>query len=85
MPTSVALGNHFEDFVRDQVRNGRYNNVSEVVRAALRLLEEQEHRRLLELASLRQAIDAGRGSGPSRDAEAVFNRLEARYAAPLQE
>lgn len=38
MPTSVALSSHFESFIREQVETGRYNNVSEVVRAGLRLL-----------------------------------------------
>lgn len=42
MPTSIALGSHFKDFVRQQVNSGRYNNVSEVVRAGLRLLENHE-------------------------------------------
>ena len=42
MPTSVALGTHFEDFVKMQVASGRYNNVSEVVRDGLRLLQDQE-------------------------------------------
>jgi len=41
MPTSVALSSHFEAFVREQVESGRYNNASEVVRAGLRLLEDE--------------------------------------------
>mgnify|MGYP000730549992 CR=1 FL=1 len=36
MPTSVALGPHFEAFIREQVAKGRYNNASEVVRDTLR-------------------------------------------------
>ena len=39
MPISVALNPYFETFVRDQVESDRYNNVNEVVRAGLRLLE----------------------------------------------
>ena len=42
MPTSVALGTHFEAFVKMQVASGRYNNASEVVRDGLRLLQDQE-------------------------------------------
>jgi antitoxin ParD1/3/4 len=81
MPTSVALGNHFETFIHDQVQSGRFNNVSEVVRAGLRLLEEREERKQLELDALRAAIAAGRSSGPAKPADAVFGRLEAKYAA----
>jgi antitoxin ParD1/3/4 len=81
MPTSVALGNHFEVFVRGQVESGRFNNSSEVVRAGLRLLEESEQRTQLELDALRAQIDAGRASGPRKSAEAVFTRLEAKYRA----
>lgn len=81
MPTSVALGSHFEGFVREQVQTGRFNNVSEVVRAGLRLLEESEQRRQLELEALRAEIAAGRASGGPKPADAVFDRLEAKYAA----
>lgn len=81
MPTSVALGRHFEGFVRDQVQTGRFNNVSEVVRAALRLLEESEQRRLVELEALRAEIAAGRSSGPPLPGEGVLDRLEAKYGA----
>ncbi len=55
MAKSVALGEHFEKFVADQVAHGRYNNESEVVRAGLRLLEEHE----LRLKELRALIDEG--------------------------
>lgn len=81
MPTSVALGNHFEAFVRDQLQSGRFNNASEVVRAGLRLLEEREERKQLELDALRAEIAAGRASGSTKSADAVFDRLEAKYAA----
>ncbi len=81
MPTSVALGTYFETFIRDQVQSGRFNNVSEVVRAGLRLLEEQEERKQLELEALRAEIAAGRASGAAKPADAMFDRLEAKYAA----
>jgi antitoxin ParD1/3/4 len=62
MPTSVALGDHFEEFIREQLESGRFNNVSEVVRAGLRLLEDEQ--KLLELrhrklkAAIREGIDS---------------------------
>lgn len=84
MPTSVALGSHLERFVREQAQAGRFNNASEVVRAGLRLLEEGEQRRQLELDALRAAIAAGRASGEPRPADAVFDRLEAKDAVVVR-
>jgi antitoxin ParD1/3/4 len=78
MPTSVALGNHFETFIREQIASGRFNDVSEVVRAGLRLLEQQEQRYQLELEALRAEIAAGR-AGSAKSADDVFQRLEAKY------
>lgn len=83
MPTSVALSKHFETFVRDQVESGRFNNVSEVVRAGLRLLEDQEQVNDMKLAELRVVIAAGLKSGKGRSADQVFTRLEAKYRAQL--
>lgn len=60
--TSVSLGDHFADFVEDRVSTGRYSTASDVVRAGLRLLEEQEAR----LDALRSALEAGERSGPSK-------------------
>lgn len=79
MPTSVALGAHFESFVKEQLAAGRFNNASEVIRAGLRLLEDQEQVQALKLQELRSAIAAGAASGPGRDADAVFDRLGKKY------
>ena len=61
--TSVSLGNYFDQFVSSQVTVGRYKNVSEVIRAGLRLLEEEESRVTL----LRNAIQEGTDSGIAYD------------------
>jgi antitoxin ParD1/3/4 len=79
MPTSVALGEHFEDFVKRQLTDGRYNNASEVVRAGLRLLEDAEQERTIRLKALRASIKAGLDSGAGHEADTVFDRLEAKY------
>jgi antitoxin ParD1/3/4 len=78
MPTSVALSPHFETFIRQQVDSGRFNNVSEVVRAGLRLLEEREAEQAAKLQALREAIAVGLASGPDLSEEEVFDELEAK-------
>ena len=78
MPTSVALNPHFEQFIRTQIDSGHYNDESEVVRAALRLLEDQQSKRALQLEGLRSAIAAGL-QGPCIPADEAFDRLEAKY------
>lgn len=59
--TSFSLGDHFTRFVEAQVKEGRYGNASDVMRAALRLLEEREAK----LTALRAALIEGEKSGPS--------------------
>lgn len=61
--TSVALGPYFENFISTTIQTGRYNNASEVIRAGLRLLEENE-RKIMELKS---AIEEGENSGRYED------------------
>jgi antitoxin ParD1/3/4 len=61
--TSISIGDHFEHFIESTVSTGRFNNASEVVRAGLRLLEEEENR----IQILRQAIQEGVESGRAVD------------------
>ena len=75
MPTSVALGSHFEEFVKKQLESGRFNNVSEIVRAGLRLLEDEE-----KLRQLKVAIQAGIDSEDAGSVEEVVARNRARRA-----
>jgi antitoxin ParD1/3/4 len=75
MSTNVTLGAHFEAFVRQQLESGRYNNVSEVLRAALRLLEDQEKRRERELDT---ALQEGLDSPDAGDLDEVIERGKAR-------
>ncbi|WP_397458511.1 type II toxin-antitoxin system ParD family antitoxin [Pseudomonas asplenii] len=79
MATSVALSPHFEAFVQQQLATGRFNNVSEVIRAGLRLLEEQQQQFAVKTLELKAALDEGMSNGESRSAEAVFDELEARF------
>jgi len=58
--TSISLGNHFESFIETTVSSGRFNNASEVVRAGLRLLEEEENRIILLRNSISEGIESGR-------------------------
>lgn len=58
--TSISLGNHFEDFIESTVLKGRFSNASEVVRAGLRLLEEEENRIMVLRSSIREGIESGR-------------------------
>jgi antitoxin ParD1/3/4 len=59
--TSFSLGDHFSAFIEDKVAQGRYGSASDVVRAGLRLLEEEEAK----LAALRSALVKGEKSGQS--------------------
>lgn len=59
--TSVTLGEHFEGFITAKIREGRFESISEAVRAAMRLLEEHEQK----VDVLRHALLEGEESGPA--------------------
>lgn len=57
--TSISIGNHFEEFINEEVKSGRYSSVSEVIRSALRLLEREEKKE----RELIKALEVGEQSG----------------------
>ena len=61
--TSITFVTYFEHFIQNTLKEGRYKNASEIVRAGLRLLEEEENR----LATLRHSINEGIASGTAID------------------
>ena len=66
--TSILLGEHFETFIDAQIASGKYSSVSEVVRTALRLFENEENK----VQSLVTALKKGEKSGAAKG----FNRNE---------
>ena len=57
--TSISIGDYFDNFIQNRISAGRYKNASEVVRAGLRLLEEEENKILALRASIQEGIDSG--------------------------
>jgi len=58
--TSISLGDYFDQFVRSQVSAGRYKNVSEVIRAGLRLLENEEREVIVLKNAIQEVLESQR-------------------------
>jgi len=72
--TSVSLGDHFENFVGERVKAGRYSSVSDAVRAGLRMLEQEE----IKLDLLRETLAQGEGQldqGQGIDGEKFMHEI----------
>ena len=83
MPTrNVNLTDELDRFVLAKVRSGRYENASEVIRAALRTLERDEREYEAKLTALRAAIDEGNASGVARNN--VFARVRKTLNLPAR-
>jgi antitoxin ParD1/3/4 len=61
--TSVSLGDYFENFVDSRISEGRFKNASEVIRAGLRMLEEEENK----IMAIKKAINDGIESGIAKN------------------
>ena len=74
--TSISIGTYFDNFIQNRISAGRFKNASEVIRAGLRLLEEEETR----IIALREAIQEGIESGIAYDfnPESHLERLKAK-------
>ncbi len=82
MPSSYSIGKHYENFVQQQLDSGRYNNASEVLRDALRLMETRERRLAVLDAKLARGL-ADIEAGRVHDADEVFDELEAELSAMI--
>jgi antitoxin ParD1/3/4 len=81
MPTrNVNLTPELDHFVHTRIKSGRYENASEVVRAALRTLEREEQEHEVKLAALREAILEGEQSGIARGD--VFAQVRRKLKLP---
>jgi len=66
--TSILLGEYFDDFIKEQIKSGKYSSASEVIRSALRLFEHEERKK----EELINALKKGERSGFIAD----FDRKE---------
>lgn len=57
--TSISLGHYFDEFIKQRITEGRFKNASEVIRAGLRLLEEEENRSIVLKNAIQNGIDSG--------------------------
>jgi antitoxin ParD1/3/4 len=78
---TVALSEDTLSAVRDAVGSGEYASTSEVIRDALRDWRLKRRVAHMELDEMRRLVQEGAESGPGIDADLVFARLRAKYAA----
>lgn len=75
--TSVLLGDHFEKFIQQQIKSGQFTSVSEVIRTALRLFEEEQEKK----SALIEALKKGEQSGFIKefDRNSFLSEMQDRY------
>ncbi|KOP39915.1 type II toxin-antitoxin system ParD family antitoxin [Flavobacterium sp. WLB] len=75
--TSILLGDYFDNFINSQVKTGRFSSASEVIRAALRMFEEEETKK----SELIKELKKGEKSGFVKDFDraSFLNNLDKKY------
>ena len=76
--TSISLGNYFDQFVSNQVSVGRYKNVSEVIRAGLRLLENEESKAIALKNAIQKGLESPRVENFNFDENLIHLKAEKR-------
>ena len=76
--TSITLGSHFEKIIEDSISSGRYASASEVIRAGLRKIDEEERK----IQILKDAIEAGERSGYVKNFDPVkfLKKMNSKYS-----
>ncbi|POY39039.1 type II toxin-antitoxin system ParD family antitoxin [Solitalea longa] len=77
--TSILLGDHFDNFINQQIKTGKFSTASEVVRAALRMFEHEETKK----SELIKELQKGEKSGfvESFDREVFLKSLKQKHSA----
>ena len=81
MPSSYALGKHYEAFIKKLVESGRYASASEVVRAAMRGLELHHSFPVIEVDELRESLVQIRLKDDYADVETLMAEIDGIIAA----
>jgi antitoxin ParD1/3/4 len=81
MSTNVSLTNELELFIQQKVKTGFYASTSEVIRAGLRLLKEQDNMQDVKMEILKEEIQKGYNSGKATplDMQSIIAEAHAKY------
>ena len=72
--TSVILGEHFDEFIKSEIKAGRYRSASEIIRSGLRLLEDEK----IKIFAINEALIVGENSGEEKEFDNEKFKLKMR-------
>ncbi len=77
--TSILLGDYFDKFINQQVQSGKFSSASEVVRAALRMFEQEETKKVELIQELKRGEKSGFEKNFSR--ETFLHRMHQKHVS----